>query len=314
MSASIDNRESPMIIDAHVHLITAAMAKKTVALFSRQFPGVFDRAYRSGRSPLSPKFVAWLDRWTVPDLAARWGEEMTKHGVDRACFLPIFGGRHGELDEFIACDPERFSGYLFLAEPHTKGAIREVKKWRGKNKRFVGVKLYPSLSHISVADKRMFPLYETLAEEGIPALIHFGITTAPVADYRYTNPLDLQLPSRLFPDTSFIVAHFGAGFFREALLIGYHARNVYLDTSGTNNWREYLPTVTPLATILRRSVDVYGADRILFGTDSALRHDAGYRGHIVAEQKKAATAAKLKKAEREAIFSGNAARLFGMAG
>ncbi|MBF0170106.1 MAG: amidohydrolase [Nitrospinae bacterium] len=303
-----------MLIDTHVHLVTHRMAAKTADAFARRYPSAFERAFHKGRSPLSPALMAWLKPLSVERLAALWIEEMDRHGVDHACFLPIFGGSHGELDEFLSLAPGRFSGYLFLSEPHTKKALREVRSWRKKNPRFVGVKLYPSLSHISVADDRLFPLYETLAELGMPALIHFGITTAPVADYRYTNPLDLQLPSRLFPDTRFIVAHFGAGFFRELLLLGYHAANVYVDTSGTNNWREFLPAVMPLSTIFRRTVEVYGAERILFGTDSMLKPDAGYRGHILAEQRKAVGAAKLTAAQKEAIFAANGGRLFGLPG
>ncbi len=298
-----------MLIDSHVHLVTHRMAKLTADAFVKRYPTAFERAFKKGGALLSPKLLAWLKPLSVEKLATMWIDEMDRAKVDHACFLPIFGGSHGELDEFISIAPERFSGYLFLAEPHTKKALRDVRRWRSKNPRFVGVKLYPSLSHISMADERLFPLYETLGELGMTALIHFGITTAPVADYRYTNPLDLQLPSRLFPDTNFIVAHFGAGFFREILMLGYHAQNVSIDTSGTNNWREFLPEIMPLATIFRRTVDVYGAERILFGTDSMLRPDTGYRAHIVAEQKKAVTAAKLTRKEKEAIFSSNAQRL-----
>lgn len=299
-----------MLIDSHVHLITHRMAKLTADAFMRRYPSAFERAFKKGGALLSPTFMQWLKPLTVEKLAGMWIEEMGRHKVDHACFLPIFGGSHGQLEEFLSLAPDRFSGYLFLAEPHTKKTLREVRSWKKKNPRFIGVKLYPSLSHISLADRRLFPLYETLGELGMPALIHYGITTAPVADYRYTNPLDLQLPSRLFPDTTFIVAHFGAGFFREILMLGYHANNLYVDTSGTNNWREYLPEVTPLADIFRRTVDVYGAERVLFGTDSMLRADAGYRGHIVAEQKKAMSSAKLTKKEKEAIFHANAEKLF----
>ncbi|HEB71481.1 MAG TPA: amidohydrolase, partial [Nitrospirae bacterium] len=150
----------------------------------------------------------------------------------------------------------------------------------------------------------------TAGELGIPILIHFGITHAPHVDYRYTNPLDLQLPSKTFPGTDFIIAHFGAGFFREILLLGFHAENIYIDTSGTNNWREYLPEIMPLAKIFKRTIEVYGAERILYGTDTAINDKTGYRTFVLKEQTKALRLLKIPAKDRKLIMGGNALKLF----
>ena len=158
----------------------------------------------------------------------------------------------------------------------------------------------------------MFPVYEEAAAHNLPILIHFGITTAPIADYRYANPLDLMLPSKLFADTKFVIAHFGAGFFREALMLGFHASNIWLDTSGTNNWRLYLPEVMALKQVFKRAIEVYGADKILFGTDTILNGKVGYRSFVLKEQKKALTDIRVKKEDRAKIMGGNAIRLFGL--
>jgi predicted TIM-barrel fold metal-dependent hydrolase len=43
--------------------------------------------------------------------------------------------------------------------------------------------------------------------------------------------------------------------------------NVYLDTSSSNSWMRY--EGLDIRTVLRRALDVAGAGRLLFGTDSS---------------------------------------------
>ena len=51
--------------------------------------------------------------------------------------------------------------------------------------------------------------------------------------------------------------HFGAGFFREALMLADLCPNVYLDTSSSNSWMRY--EGLDLKTVFRRALDVAGA-------------------------------------------------------
>ena len=50
-------------------------------------------------------------------------------------------------------------------------------------------------------------------------------------DMRYSNPLDVHPVAHRFPSLRFIVPHFGAGLFREALMLADLCPNVWLDTS-----------------------------------------------------------------------------------
>lgn len=260
---------------------------------------------------ISRETVEFLSTRNINDLAGLWRDELDKNGVNRALFLPIGGATLSELDEFVNLDTNRFTAYVMLDDPTSKNAAREARKWF-ETGRFKGIKLYPCLQMVSAADERLFPLYETAAEFNAPVLVHFGVTHAPVSDYRFTNPLDLKMPSKLFPKTDFIIAHFGAGFFREALLLGFHSENIYLDTSGTNNWRLFLPEVMPLKEIFKRTLEVYGPDKILFGTDSALNGRAGYRTFVLNEQTTALSEIGVSEEDRNKIMGGNAARLFGL--
>lgn len=300
-----------MIIDSHVHLITSGMIASAKKSFDRLWPGLMDRALTGGKAIISRETVDFLRGKGVRDLADIWLKELDDNNIARACFLPIRGESLAELDEFISLGEGRFTGYVMLGDPVKKASARALRKWL-ETGRFRGLKLYPCMDMVSAADKRLFPLYEVAAEFKAPVLVHFGVTHAPASDYRYTNPLDLKLPSKLFPDTDFIIAHFGAGFFREALMLGFHSENIHLDTSGTNNWRLYLPQVMTLDEVFKRALEVYGPDKILFGTDSALNGKAGYRTFVLKEQTETLARLGVSDEDRLKIMGGNTTRLFGL--
>jgi predicted TIM-barrel fold metal-dependent hydrolase len=174
----------------------------------------------------------------------------------------------------------------------------------------VGLKLYPPTQRFNANDEKLFPLYEEAQDLGIPITFHYGITHAPVADFSYANPLGLRLPLTLFPRLNIIVAHFGAGFFRELCLLSYHADNLYLDTSGTNNWRDYTPEKMPLKEVFKTAIDIFTPERIIFGTDTVLRPDSGYRSAIKEEQEQIVNSLGLSPGDMDNIFGGNAARLY----
>jgi len=116
--------------------------------------------------------------------------------------------------------------------------------------------------------------------------LHFGITIGGQADLRHGNPIDIQLPSRDFPDLRFIIAHFGAGWFREVLLMQYQADNVYMDSSGSNIWMRYMPYDLDLKQIFRKAIQAGGPEKILFGTDSTF-FPRGFRINVLEAQYKA---------------------------
>ncbi|GAG14773.1 unnamed protein product, partial [marine sediment metagenome] len=103
------------------------------------------------------------------------------------------------------------------------------------------------------------------------------------ADLRNGNPIDIQVPSRDYPDLNFIIAHFGAGWFREVLMMQYQADNVYGDSSGSNSWMKYLPYDIDLKQIFRKMITTGGSHKVLFGTDSTF-FPRGWRINILEAQ------------------------------
>ena len=106
----------------------------------------------------------------------------------------------------------------------------------------------------------------------------------------------------------FIIPHFGAGLFREALLVADLCPNIYLDTSSTNRWMDYHASLT-LTDVFRQALKVAGPDRLLFGTDSSF-FPRGWNRQIYDAQVSALEFEGVDESIRQRIFGGNFDRLF----
>lgn len=55
------------------------------------------------------------------------------------------------------------------------------------------------------------------------------------------DPIVLQDVAKVFPDVSFVVAHFGCGYPGEPLHLCWANRKVYVDTSSSHKWLWWMP-------------------------------------------------------------------------
>jgi len=117
--------------------------------------------------------------------------------------------------------------------------------------------------------------------------------------------------ARGFPGVPFIIPHFGCGYPRELLHLMWVCGNVYVDTSGSNEWMRWMPYDLDLRTLFRRFVDTAGPARIIFGTDSSW-FPRGFAGRYLEVQWEACVGLGLSTVDLRAIFAGNAARLLGL--
>lgn len=109
------------------------------------------------------------------------------------------------------------------------------------------------------------------------------------------------------PDLPFILPHFGAGMFREALMLGDLCPNVHLDTSSSNSWIRY--SGLTLEQVFARTLKILGPDRILFGTDSSF-FPRGWQCPVWEEQSRILKRLGLGREDRRKIQSVNFDRIF----
>ena len=160
---------------------------------------------------------------------------------------------------------------------------------------FRGLKMHPYYQNYDLAEERLFPLYERMAECGLILLSHTGFDKAFARD-RIADPERIVRVLDAFPDLVLVTSHIGAWEDWdevERLMLG---KAVYMDVSYS------LPQIG--AARARDVLTRHPKEYILFGTDSPW-----------ADQREAVEAVRALDlgAEREqALFRGNAARLLGL--
>ena len=291
--------------DAHAHL------------FSRSFFEAL--AAQKGATDVDA-MVASLG-WDPPpvsneNLAARWVGELDTHGVASSVLMASVPGDESSAADAVRAFPERFHGY-FMFNPVAEGAVLRARRAFGELG-LQGLCLFPAMMRFSVQDERLAPIYEMAAEAaGRVVFVHMGVLSVGVRaklglpshfDLRFSNPLDLHRVALEHPGTNFVVPHFGAGYFREALMLASLAPNVHLDTSSSNGWTRFLTPPPTLAEVFGRALEVVGADRLLFGTDSSF-FPRGWQRPVFEAQCEALDSVGLGADEARMVFGANLARL-----
>jgi uncharacterized protein len=296
-----------VINDAHCHFFSAAF----FATLGRQ---------RRPESPQSAAEIVGELKWDPPgtpeDLADRWVKELDRNGVARAALIASVPGDEQSVAEAIARHPSRFVGF-FMLDPTSPDAPARAENALEKL-RLRTICLFPAMQRYSLLDPRVREIAQLASKHaGTAVFVHCGALSVGVRkklglpsrfDVRHGNPLDLHALAADFPTVPFIVPHFGAGLFREALLVADLCANVYLDTSSTNRWMAYHPSLA-LADVFRQTLAVTGPDRLLFGTDSSF-FPRGWNREVYEAQVKALDSAGVDAQVRQCIFGDNFDRLF----
>jgi predicted TIM-barrel fold metal-dependent hydrolase len=171
---------------------------------------------------------------------------------------------------------------------------------------------------VPLDDSRTLAVVGEAAEHRAIVFVHCGALTMGVRkklglpspfDLRLGDPLAVARLAAQFPSTPFVVPHFGAGAFHQALMAADTCANIHFDTSSSNSWVRYHPGLT-LAGALAATLAVTGPSRVLFGTDSSF-FPRGWHKAIFDQQVRALDEAGVSTADRELILAGNFDRLFG---
>jgi len=244
---------------------------------------------------------------TDEEQAARWVKDIDEKGVEMVNF--VTGGGNDNLAKIVKKYPGRFTGFAhhsMFSEDAPAELERAVKELGLK-----GYKIIASAQTQPIDDKSTYPFWEMVEKLDIPVLIHFGVLGgggSMPGDLRNMNPLTLWEIAKMFPKTTFVIPHFGAGYLRELLLLCWFCRNVSIDTSGSNQWMTWMPFELDLKSLFRRAIESVGPDRIIFGTDSSY-FPRGFSIDYLEDQLKVCRQIGLEESSIEKIFYKNAAKL-----
>lgn len=290
--------------DAHIHF------------FSHTFySGLSQQKKLDSAQALSPVLG-----WDIPGpdpvtLASQWITELDRFDVRRACLIASSHSDEASVAAAVEAYPNRFFGF-FMLDP-TKPDATDRMRAAMTNRYLDCVCLFPAMHTYSITDARLVPILEMASDSGLTVFVHCGALSVGVRkklglsaqfDLRYSNPLDLHPVALHFPQIRFIVPHFGAGMFRETLMLADLCENVFLDTSSSNRWGLY--ENLNLRDMYQRTIAVTGTGRILFGTDSSF-FPRGWNSEIFDAQVTALYEIGLDQNQAEQILRTNLERLFG---
>ena len=285
----------------------------------------FDRTFLDGLgAQLSPRQgaaeVARRLGWDEPpadpaDTAHRWVAEMDRHGVDRMVSIHTLPGDLAAAGRGIAASGQRLVGYATV-NPTAPGVLEQLRT-AVTDSGFRGVALFPAMFHFSLNSDAVRAVFQLADEHGLNVFVHCGVLKVGFRtalglpcpfDPQLASPLHLQRPAAEFKRTNFIVPHLGSGYFRELLMLADSAPNVYADTSGAAGWARYLDGAPTPAQVLRQAVEVMGAGRLLFGTDSTF-FPRGWRRDVFDQQTQLFCEAGLTAEQAGQVLGENLRRL-----
>jgi predicted TIM-barrel fold metal-dependent hydrolase len=260
--------------------------------------------------------LQWDDPGEPEALADRWIRELDANGVHRAALIASAPGDEASVAAAVARHPARIVG-LFMVDPSAADAPARTRRAL-TDQRLSGVCLFPAMHHVPLDDDRTLRVVEAAAAcQSAVVFTHCGLLSVGVRDklglpsrfdLTLGDPLAVSRLAQAFPAVPFIIPHFGAGRFQEALSAAEAGHNVYLDTSSSNSWIRQTPGLT-LSGVFNAALAAAGSSRLLFGTDSSF-FPRGWQRGIYEQQKTVLEDLGVTGEDRALFFGGNFARLF----
>ncbi|GHU96938.1 amidohydrolase [Clostridia bacterium] len=264
-----------MVIDAHTHIYPPKIAEKAVGYIG-EFYGL---DMRGGTTPLGGTAENLIERGKIG-------------GIDR--FLVLAVSQTAEqvqrINDFtaatVAANPELI-GFGTLHRD-MENPLEEVERIPALGLK--GVKIHPDMQRFFIDDDALFPVYDLLAQKGLPILLHTG-------DYRHpwSHPERMARVIKAFPKLTVIAAHFGGWSLFDLALEYLLQSGCYVDTSSS------LPLLG--GKRFAELINLYGAERVLFGSDYPM-WDPG-------EELKAFLSVGLPAKDQDLILSGNLLGILG---
>lgn len=291
--------------DAHVHFL------------SRGFYSTLARQKGDGTS-----VEAMLKDLDIPippldpaEFGRQWAAELDRHGVSQACLIASVPGDEDSVAAAMTACPGRFRGFFFV-NPLQPDALDRLECAFAAGLR--GVCLFPAMFCFSMGSPEVAAIVaRTAAQPGAILFVHCGVLSVGIRrrlglpshfDMRFSNPLMLHHVALRHPALPIILPHFGAGLFREALMLADLCPNVHLDTSSSNSWTKYLCPPPKLEQVFERALAVAGPRRLLFGTDSSV-FPRGWHKEVFEHQVETLFKLGVTASDAALIFGGNLKRI-----
>lgn len=253
----------------------------------------------------SAYFKAPRERPKMPEIAEIYREQQIAFclfTVDCESGLGAKRVSNYEIAEFAAKNDDICIPFASIDPRKGKYGAREARDLI-ENYGVKGFKFHHILQDCDPADRVGYPIYEVIAEYGLPAIFHTGHSGMGTGmrggggvRLKWGQPMLVDDVAVAFPDMKIILAHPSWPWVDESLSMALHKDNVFIDLSGWSP-KYFQPQIIQYANTQLQ-------DKMMFGSDFPLIHPDKWLA--------AAKAAGFKDSVLPKIMKTNAARLLGL--
>lgn len=300
-TAANEDNGGGMLVDSHVHIVSSRISRVLGTPASRapfdmlDEPGGAERLAKLIEGQMKAADIGHaLCMPSVIEVSEK--DPLGIHSTLAQAAL-IYGPK---LHPVGIAHPERFD------EAHLDRVEAVLAEGRVK-----ALKAYLGYLHYEPSCAGYRPYYRLAAKYGIPVILHTGDTNSPTAKVKYAHPLLVDEIAVDFPETRFVLAHFGNPWVLDAAQVVYKNKNVWVDLSafligdaGAFAEMEKQGVLKRAVTRVKEGIEYAEApDRFLFGSDWPLAPIAVYRDFV---------GQLFPKEQHEAVFRNNAKALFAL--
>lgn len=246
-----------MVIDIHTHIFPDKIAAEVIEKLSR-----ISRA-------------KYFSDGTLNGLL----NSMKNCGVDISVILPVATNplQVVKINDFAAKTAEKFSaqGIMYFGAMHPDFEDFRAELSRVKNLGLKGIKIHPIYQGVNLDDKKFLRIIERAAELDLIVITHAGLDIGFPGVVQCSPKMARNVVKEI-GNFKFILAHMGGWKNWDEVLTELAGTNIFLDTAFSTGkiptrsdfvWQAEDLNLLSVEEFLKL-VKTFGAEKILFGTDS----------------------------------------------
>ena len=284
------------IVDTHIHVVSSRPARG-----GGKLPAPFDLA----EQPDGPER---LGRVIEDELkGAGVGHALVMPGIDVTADDPL--GINAPMKQARYVRGVKLHPFCVEQPEHNKRTHKTQDEAVFKQGKAKALKAYLGYVHRDPTDLGYRPYYQLAGKYDIPVIFHTGDTYSPKAKLKFAHPLLIDELAVDFPETKFVLAHFGNPWLMDAAQVVYKNHNVWADLSGIliGDAERFAAMIADgmlprTVTRVKEAIEyAESPEKFVFGSDWPLAPVATYRDFV---------RQLFPPEQHAAVFGGNARALF----
>jgi len=263
-------------IDVHAH--AEVSCRQPEDDYGQEFEEAKKKYFKSGQAPTIAETIAYYRERKIGLIMFTVDTEF-EMGRRRIANEEIAEAANANSDMMMA---------FASVDPHKgKLGVRELRRMIS-DYGIKGFKFHPTCQGFFPNDRMAYPMYEVIAEAGLPAIFHSGHSGVGTGmpgggglRLKYSNPIHLDDVAADFPTMKIIIAHPSWPWQDEALSVCLHKPNVYIDLSGWSP-KYFAPQLIQYANTQLKTKMLFGSDFPLITPDRWMKdfEQAGFKPEV----------------------------------